>query len=230
MSLKIEYTPRDEAWLHSGEVAVPLEITVQSGVAKVEFYPSAKETVDEFICRYGANEQTLFCPDAISWAVEKFGSFLEKHGFEISPDSEDYYINYLITEPKGASRPEVIRLNKNEGYTDLTDTDIDGLLSEGYVIYAAVVDGKIAALTNTGEPISEDTPHEVEIGVDTAEEYRRRGLGAACAYALASELFEGGRAAVYECASANIASIRLAEGLGGKVKSKKFYIVGFRGE
>lgn len=230
MSFKVEYIPRDEAWLEHGEVAVPLEITVKSSVATVEFYPSTKALTDEFISLYGTNESTLLCPEAVSWAVKNFGAFLEKYGFEISPDSEDYYINYLITKPSGFSRPEVIRLTGNEGYTDLTDTDIDGLISEGYVIYAAILDGKIAALANTGEPITKDTPHEVEIGVDTAEEYRRQGLGAACVYALASELCEGGRAAVYECASANTASIHLAESLGGTVNSKKFYVVGFRGE
>lgn len=230
MSFKIEYAPRDEAWLHSGEVAVPLEITVENGVAKIEYYPSARELVDEFTAHFGKDEGTLLCPDAVSWATKKFGSFLEKFGFEMSPDSEDYYINYLITEPQGTPRSEVVRLTGSEEYTDLTDTDIEGLISEGYVIYAAVVDSKIAALANTGEPITEHSPREVEIGVDTAKDYRRQGLGSACVYALARELCDNGLTAVYECASTNIASIRLAESLGGKVKSKKFYVVGFPGE
>ncbi|MBQ2765843.1 MAG: GNAT family N-acetyltransferase [Clostridia bacterium] len=227
---KITQAPRDEAWLHGAEIAVPLEITVRDGEAKIEYYPSAKPLVDEFLRLFGNIADSVFSHDAISWANEKFGEFLEEYGFELSPDSGDYYINYTLKSGKNAAVPEVRRICGGEGYTDLTDTDIDGLISEGYIIYAAVVGNDIVAVANTGEPISKDTPSEVEIGVDTAEKYRRMGYGKACVCALIRELSERGHVAVYECASGNTASIRLAESLGGTVNLRKFYIVGFRKE
>ncbi len=225
--LNITLVERDEAWLDGGEVAVPLEITACGDDVCVWYYPSVKALVDGLLCRYGADEPTLFSHDAVLWASEKFGAFLETHGFELSPDSYDYYMNFALDAKAYGDSESVCRLYGREGYEDLTDTDIDGLLSDGYIVYAAVVDNKIVAVANTGEPIGEDTPREVEIGVDTAEEYRRHGYGKACVSALVGELSRLGHTAIYECASGNGASIRLAESLGGEVICKKYYVVGF---
>ncbi len=227
---KIMQAPRDEAWLYDGEVAVPLEITVRDDEAVIEYYPSAKPLVDELLRFFGSNADSLLSYDATTWANEKFGKFLEEYGFELSPDSGDYYINYTLKSDQIPALPEVHRLCCGEGYNDLTDTDIEGLISEGYIIYAAVVGNNIVAVANTGEPITENTPKEVEIGVDTAEKYRRMGYGKACVCALICELADKGHVALYECASRNGASIRLAESLGGTVNLRKFYIVGFRKE
>ncbi len=226
-NLKIDLTERDESWLNGGEVAVPLEITARGDTVAVCYYPSAKALVTEFLERFGTDSISLFSCDAVLWAAEKFGAFLDERGFELSPDSYDYYVNFALRAKRVEASPEVRRLCGDEGYEDLTDTDIDGLLSEGYIVYAAVVDNKIVAVANTGEPIGDDTPHDVEIGVDTAEKYRRRGYARACVGALVGELSRLGHTAIYECASGNTASMRLAEGLGGKAVYKKFYVVGF---
>ena len=223
--MKIDLRSRDEGWLHDGEVAVPLEITAVDETATVEFYPSAKPIIDEFLALYG---DEVFSDRAIRFAVDKLGGFLSSYGFSLSPDSEDYYINYTIPVPCIEMLPEVRRLTGDEGFDDLTQTDIDGLIKQGYIIYASVVDNKIVAVANTGEPINAHTPYEVEIGVDTAQEYRRRGYGRSCVIALVRELADMGHGAIYECASQNTASVRLAEGLGGKIVSRKFYIVGFK--
>ncbi len=230
MDGKLELTliPRDESWLDGGEVAVPLEVTVSENRATVEYYPSAEAIVMEFVERFGEKAYALLSDEAISFAVNLFTGFLEKYGFSLSPDSEDYYINCTLHAACAESHPEVQRLTGGEGYNDLTDTDIDGLIGEGYIIYAAVIGNDIVAVANTGVPITEDTPHEVEIGVDTAKNYRRNGYGRACISVLVNELSDLGHTAIYEYASKNTASARLIESLGGKVISHKFYIVGFR--
>jgi len=222
----------DEAWLRdeNAEVAVPFEFTVMVGRAECRVYPSAQDLTDEFLHTFGTTEETLLSRDAVVWLNERFDRFLAEYGFSLSPDSEDYYIGYILTDSCEAVMPEVCRLDGSENYTDLTDTDIDGLIECGYIIYAAVVDGKIVAVANTGEPVTEDTPREVEIGVDTAEKYRRRGYGSACVNALVRELERLGHIALYECASGNAASLKLAERLGGVSKYKKLYIVGFKDE
>ncbi len=225
--LKIKYIERDEAWLDGGEVAVPIEITVRDDVAEIEYYPSAKGIVHEFVRLFGESEDTLFSREARAFATKTFGTFLAERGFELSPDSENYYINFALPSFEVTVQPNICRLDGTEEYDDLTDTDINGLVSESYIIYAAVVDNKIVSLANTGEPIDEDTPEAVEIGVDTAEDYRRRGLGKACVLALVGELSRLGHTAIYECASGNTVSVRLAESLGGTVVYKKYYIVGF---
>ncbi len=223
---------RDEAWLYdkNADVAVPFElISYAEGVA-VRYYPAAQDIVDEFIRIFGENEASILSKSAVAWVCERFGDFLADHGFSLSPDSEDYYINYTLPNKKRQISADVRRLTGDETYLDLTETDISGLCGDGYIVYAAVVDNKIAAVANTGEPIFDDTSEAVEIGVDTAEEYRGRGLAKACAAALISELAELGHTAFYECASENTASMALAKSLGGAVSCKKIYIVGFRDE
>ncbi len=223
---KIELVERDESWLDGGEVAVPLEITANDDGVTAWYYPSAKSLVSEFLERFGEGEATLFSRDAVLWATEKFGAFLNEYGFELSPDSYDYYVNFALGVKQATASPDVRRLCGGEGFVDLTDTDIDGLLSGGYIVYAAVVDNKIVAVANTGET-TDGEARDIEIGVDTAEKYRRHGYARACVSALASELSRLGHTAIYECASNNTASIRLAEGLGGVALYKKYYVVGF---
>ena len=223
---------RQEADFFDGkyEVAVPFELTYDGTESEICVYPSLRQLADEYLCLFGNDENAMFSEDSVAWACEKFGGFLESHGFSLSPDSEDYYICYELVGTIGEIPSGVRRLEGGEGYNDLTDTDIDGLLECGYIIYAAVVGNDIVAVANTGEPVDEDTPHLVEIGVDTAEPYRRKGYGRACVSALIRELSERGHSAVYECASGNAASIALAKSLGGIANSKKLYIVGFRDE
>ncbi len=226
-SLSIKYTARDEAWLDGGEVAVPLEITYRDGVADIEYYPAALNLVNEFISLYGESEQTMFSHGSMKWLAEHFEAFFESRGFSMSPDSEDYYTVYTLPLTDAPTADNIMRLKSPCEYNDLTDTDIDGLLNEGYIIYTAVINESIAALANTGVPIDADSPNEIEIGVDTAAAYRRRGLGAACVRALTNELCRMGHVVTYECASGNAASVGLAESVGGKVTAKKIYIVGF---
>ena len=226
--LKITLIPRDEAWLHEGEVAVPLEVTLCENEAEIEYYPSAKPILDEFLDKFGKSAYMLFSGEAVLWANERFGNFLGQYGFELSPDSEVVYLNHTLAKVNGEVPDFVRRINGDEGYNDLTGTDIDGLTEAGYIIYAAVIGNDIVALANTGVPITADTENEVEIGVDTAEKYRRHGYGKACVTALVGELSRMGYTAIYECADGNEASVGLVKSLGGELVSRKFYIVGFR--
>ena len=226
-SFCIKYTRRDESWLDGTDVAVPLEITFSCGTANIEYYPAAEDIVSEFVKLYGAEERTMLSSSAMQWLNGKFDEFLGKYGFSISPDSAEYYICYRL-EPRCLDMPDcVMKLSSVSEYNDLTDTDIEGLINGGYIIYAAIVDGNIAALANTGVPIAEHSPEEIEIGVDTAQAYRKRGLGKACVASLTNELYRMGHTVTYECASRNIASVKLAESVGGEVSAKKIYIVGF---
>ncbi len=222
----------DGAWLHdeNAEVAVPFELTARGGEVICRCYPEAEGLTDELFARFGESEDTLFSDGAAMWMTEKFDTFLADYGFELSPDSGDYYINYRLSDVQCEIGDGIVRIYGDEGYEDLTDTDVQGFAEYGFIMYAAVVDGKIVAIANTGEPICDDTPEAVEIGVDTAEKYRRKGYGKACIAALVKELKALGHTAIYECASKNTASVKLIESLGGELCAKKMYAVGFRAE
>ncbi len=212
------------------EVAVPFELLFEDGELTVDVYPSLLPVAEEFAGLFGKSEESLFSKESVKWLCDKMGAFLEAHGYFLSPDCRDYYVNFKLSAQVDCEMEAVCRLTGAEAYTDLTDTDIEGLLDGGYILYAAVVDGKIVAVANTGEPITDDTPREVEIGVDTAEKHRRMGYGRACVAVLVRELERLGHTAIYECASENLASIALAKSMGGVEISRKIYIVGFLDE
>ena len=226
--MKLEKIERDESWLldENAEVAVPLEVCFDGETAEALYYPSAESVFDELVRLFG---DALFSEEAIKWACDGFGEILSRYGFVLSPDSEDYYNVYALSADGFDAVNGIVRLDGNEGYTDLTETDIKGLSEDGYVLYGAVADGKIVAIANTCEPVG-DTACEVEVGVDTASEYRRMGYGRACVGALIRELCERGHTPVYECASKNTASAALAKSFDGRIIRKKIYIVGFRDE
>ena len=161
--MKITLTCRDESWLHddNADVAVPFELVSDAEGVTVQYYPAAQDIVDEFVRIFGENEASILSKSAAMWACEHFGAFLADHGFSLSPDSEDYYINYTLPAEKCEISAEVHRLTGEETYFDLTETDISGLCGDGYIVYAAVVDNKITAVANTGEPILDDTPEAV---------------------------------------------------------------------
>lgn len=230
--IRVVMNKRDEAWLHDSDadVAVPFEMTVYGNEAVIEYYPSAHDTVCEYVARFGEGVELLLSREAIEWGASEFGTFLEQYGFCLSPDSADYYMNYALKASESVHEAPVQRIFGDEEFNDLTDTDIKGLCEEGYIVYAAVVDGNIVAVANTGEPINENTKACVEIGVDTASEHRRKGYARACAAALIRELHDLGYRATYECASGNEASVRLVKSLGGSEQYKKLYFVGFRDE
>ncbi len=223
---------RDESWLYdeNSDVAVPFELTADESEAVLWYYPCVKPLADEFVRIFGESSDTLFSEESATWACERLGAFLAEHGFTLSPDSEDFYNVYGLSLTECEIFPEVHRLTGDENYADLTETDIKGLYEDGYILYGAVREGKIVAVANTCEPVTSDSPKEVEIGVDTAHEYRRMGFGKACVGALIRELTEKGHTVIYECASANKASAALAESFGGRILRKKIYIVGFRDE
>lgn len=79
--------------------------------------------------------------------------------------------------------------------------------------YCAVIDGFPAAIAFSAA-ISHD---EMDIGLETAEEYRSKGLAAAVAQKMAEYAYSQGKTPVWECHNQNIGSRRTAEKIGFRV-------------
>lgn len=94
------------------------------------------------------------------------------------------------------------------------------LLTEG-VVAGAVHAGGLVALSVAGL----SNPRYSDIGVDTFEPYRRRGLSSAATYLVARELQSRGQVPVWSTGSHNVASQRVAAKVGFQPYGRLEYLV-----
>ena len=222
----------DEAFVLNGEfdIAIPFSFALYSGGAEpqIKVFPSLRPLAEEFAEAFGG---ALFSDAAIGWVKENFGRYLTKNGFEIGEESDDYFINYRLEHTGGPIQDSTKQLGETGALENLTDYDIDALEQFGHLCFASVVDGKIVSAACTNSPVFDDTEGEdIEIGVETAPGYEGRGYGRSNVAALSAALRARGCTALYECASKNIASMKLVEALGGTEYARNYYIVGIRAD
>ena len=143
----------------------------------------------------------------------------------------NYYgdVYYTLTEPVAPfTHPDVRRLTLDDipiieasiGVRRMGVSDWKTVLSEGFAA-GAVVSDEIVATAVTG-PLPE---RYSDIGVDTAELWRRRGFATAAAAIVARLIQESGRVPVWSCGEDNMPSQRVAEKLGFREVSRWTYVV-----
>ncbi|MCI8386931.1 MAG: GNAT family N-acetyltransferase [Clostridiales bacterium] len=216
----------------SGEfdIAIPFSITYRDNEPEVNVFPSGLKIAEEFLRLFDSCEKT-FTNEAISWAREHFEPFLSSNGFSLCEEADDYFLNYRITDPDRSLILNTTRRIYSVGELEnLTEYDIDLLVQHGYICCATIIDNKIvsAACTNYSCALvdSNSDIREIEIGVETAEEYRGKGYGLSSVAALACGLTDHGIKVLYECESRNAASIALVKRLGGELFARNFCVVG----
>jgi rod shape-determining protein MreC len=152
-------------------------------------------------------------------------------GFEIGEEADDYFVNYRLENAGGVVRPDTRQMGETGALENLTGHDIDALEQFGHLCFATVTDGKIVSAACTNSPVFDDTEgDDIEIGVETAPGYEGRGCGRSNVAALSAALRARGCTALYECASKNIASMKLVQALGGREYARNYYIVGIRAD
>ena len=215
------------------DIAIPFSVSCETGgEPKVSVFPSQKDIAEEFLRLFGASD-SLFSPEAVVWAKRQFKPYFDKLGFALVDDGDAHYLNFRITDPHSELILAGTReLCGDEPYENLTGYDFAALNHFGHICFGCVVDEKIvsAACTNYSFMLAEEEPdtRTIEIGVETAEEYRCRGYGLSCTAALACFLIDKGYTVLYECGSDNLASTTLAKKLGGIQSGRNFCVVGRR--
>ena len=101
------------------------------------------------------------------------------------------------------------------GYHDQHDALENG------VVAGAIVDGRLVARACTGSL----TERFADIGVDTLEEWRGRGLATAAASLVARRVQHMGRTPVWSAGVDNWASLRVAEKLGFTESGRQCYVI-----
>ena len=144
--------------------------------------------------------------------------FRSKDKLEIS---ERYFFEHGSGKPDKADMPEGFELKEIDSglLTKISGritpafswSDMDEFLSKGKG-YCVTADGEAAAWAFSAA-ISDS---EIDIGIETAEKYQRKGLAVIAAKAMIDYAISVGKAPVWACHSQNTGSIKVAEKTGFK--------------
>ncbi|MDD4773209.1 MAG: GNAT family N-acetyltransferase [Eubacteriales bacterium] len=214
---------------------IPFTCIQNEGDLVVEIYAPVKNMVQEFLDLY---IKDAFSDEAINYIDNKLQPFLNEWGYEFKSDNiYEWEYSYIIDDATMINYekilPETILLYKNHNFINLTGADIDIYPDkwENYnepVSYATVVDNRILSIA--GENPHYLTDRDIEIGVETATEYREKGYAASNTAALAKHLADKGKRVWYSCSRYNIPSQKTAQSVGFRIAGKKYYYAAYKKE
>ncbi len=192
------------------------------------------ETVISVFKRYDG-EVFIDCAEQLS----EFPKIIEqKHGSEVLSSKArlfaynyalkeiDFYMPLIPAENCGklisdnkfdlekcrATENDTVKLNGTENYPDIL-SDIKLGAENGYDCFGIIIDGNVVSAAYAFMP-SDMIEDEVEIGVETVEEYQGKGYGSQCVAALSRYLDSKEVDVMYSYYTENTASAVLAEKCG----------------
>jgi RimJ/RimL family protein N-acetyltransferase len=189
----------------------PLYVTVKDGGL---VFDVAKPLYRKLKFLYKLTPEELFEGENIDKAVEICDKYINKKGYDVRYGKNRIY--------KISAREDVNReLVQDSSEVILDPREYEGLTSPsqeqieaGYICFGTVVDGRLVS-------IASENPHDedakvIDVGVETAEEYRGKGYGGSNVAALVYYLLDTGMTVEYTVDNENEVSIRLAERVGFK--------------
>ena len=202
-------------------IVMPLKIEVKGGKISAEAY---EELNGRLTFLEGLSEDEIFTEEIIDKIISVSEEMLENSGYEIR-----YGKNYIYKIDKREDINKSLILDSSEvllpghGYTDLIGIQNEAL-EMGYLCFATAIDGVIVSAATENSRSEDDKV--IDIGVDTAEGYERRGYGASNVAALTYYLLDTGMTVTYTVDDENDVSIRLAERVGFKKDMRYFTLLG----
>ena len=198
-------------------IAVPVQLTIgQDGALKTLTFSYTRDIAEEFEARYASDP---LGEEALTWLAETLKARMLPHGYdEIDVESYPLYDYRRADLNEDAVLPACELISTLEGEEWDDDLALDEFILDpaNPIDRMAVMrdaDGKIVCYAGLND-ISEDEGL-LEINVECAEEYRRRGYGTSCVVKLTDYLESlDGAVVQYITSHLNIPSIRLAEKAG----------------
>ncbi|HLF90642.1 MAG TPA: GNAT family N-acetyltransferase [Anaerolineales bacterium] len=129
---------------------------------------------------------------------------------------------FVIRRLEADDVPHLARLSTESNWITKTWNGVENMAKSGYA-WGAFAEGKLVSVANTffvGEQYE-------DLGVVTEPESRGRGLNAACAGAMCTDIIGRGRIPSWSTSPDNLASMRVAEKLGFKLERRDvLYVAG----
>lgn len=190
------------------DTAIPVSIRQKIGEeAVICVLPSLKKTAVKFEKLFCDN---CFSPEAHSWLKENIRGFMHSLGYHDNRQSR----KVMTVMSRESGEIELISSDAvilNAPMKNLTTTDIPTLLEFGHIVAAVIRDGAVVCTAYTDLVPDGDA---VEVGIETAVGYRRKGYAKRALSALIRELEGRGIRPIYICSENNRASVKTAESCG----------------
>lgn len=188
----------------------PINIELKDGVISAKV---CEEIADKLDFLDGMTEAEL--TESIDGIISLVDTLCEQNGYEINYGKNRIY---KMTRREDVNKSLILDSSEAllpEGeYDCMIDVDVDAL-EAGCLAFATVLDGTIVSIASEN-PYREDE-NTVNIGVETAEGYKKNGYGASNVAAITYYLLDTGMTVEYTVDNENEMSMRLAEKVGFKL-------------
>lgn len=191
------------------DTAIPISIR-QNGDSEPEItvLPSVKKVATKLERDF---EGKLFSKEAHAYLRESIRPFMDSIGFFDNIQSRKISLVMFRGEKELNPVKAVLLTDKSAFKKNHTTAPVDQLIELGHTVCAVIEDSDIVCVAYTNLPPDGSA---VEIGVETAPSYRRKGLAKDALSKLICELENNEKEAIYICSQSNTASVRLAASLG----------------
>ena len=193
----------------------------------VSAYPSVRSAIDAHFEKYRSPD-ALFSAEAFAALDRALRPHLAAWGYKPAMFPSRYGIS-LVQDDASAVSSDCI-LSDTVCVTDalcqmknLTSMKPADCAARG--AYAQIADGQIVCIASVNRV--SDLERCVEIGVECAPDYRRRGYAASCVRALTRDLCEGGNVVLYRHYHTNIGSAAVARAAGFRPVGRFFSYTSF---
>lgn len=161
------------------EVSVPVSVEQIHSNVTLSVYPRLRPLAKRFLKRF---EDRPVSDEAIAFLREGGRKYLARRGYvpESGRDGRGQIFRFCFYNmPEEAENCFPLTPEVMETYRNLTEYDLAMTFEDDRLAYVAVEGDAIVAIaaTNTSR---EEWDTYVEVGVETAPDYRRRGYGALC--------------------------------------------------
>lgn len=213
--MKISFSVEKEKRIFKADypMIVPFLVTEQGGDLEIEVYSGVKRLVKRHVKKY---RNDIFSDESLSLINEELEGYADAHGYEGEAHERlRWYYSFSMRSAEkldtAAILPSSVKI-EDDGLENLTTIEVNENLEKNIPTFATVEDGKIVSLACVNEYTKGQ--RMLEITVETAPDYRKKGYARSNTAALAKHLIENGYSVAYCCSRYNDGSRRIAESLG----------------
>ena len=213
--MKISFSTEKEKRIFKADypMIVPFLVTEQGNDLEIEVYSGVKRLVKRHIKRYADD---IFSDESLALINEQLEKYADSHGYEGEEHERlRWYYSFSMRDIKNldtaAILPSSVKI-EDASLENLTTIDVCENLEKNIPTFASVVDGKIVSLACVNE--YSEGQRMLEITVESAPDYRKKGYARSNTAALAKYLLENSHSVAYCCSRYNEPSRKIAESLG----------------
>lgn len=213
--MKISFSVEKEKAIFKSDypMIVPFLVSEYSDALEVEVYSGVKRLVKKIMKKCGKD---IFSDEALELLNAELEKYANSHGYEGEEHERlRWYYSFSMRDVERLDLSAILSSSvriERDCFENLTTLEVFENLEKDIPMFATVVDGKIVSMACVNE--YGEGQRMLEITVETAPEYRKKGYARSNTAALAKYLLENGYSVAYCCSRYNEGSRRIAEALG----------------